>query len=159
MSSPISNARRLFVVLAAVAAVAACSGLPFGGARRAPMAATPKPVNVADAARIISRYRAAHGLGPVRPDPRLIAFAAEQARVIARSGELSHGDFTSRASALDVEGAWENLSYGATSVADAIGQWRASPGHDANLRKAKATRIGLARADSDNAYWALVLAQ
>lgn len=158
MADALINSRRLFVVLGSATTLAACGGLPFGGARRS-MAVTPKPVNVAEAARIISRYRAAHGLKPVRPDARLNIFAAEQASVIARSGELSHGDFISRASALGVDGAWENLSYGATSVADAIGQWRASPGHDANLRKPNAARIGLARADSDNAYWALVLAQ
>ena len=47
------------------------------------------------AATIISKYRAANGLGPVSLDERLNQAAEHQARAVAATGILSHGEFTS----------------------------------------------------------------
>lgn len=128
--------------------------------------ASVEAVSVADAAEaaaLISAYRASRGLGPVAADSRLNAAAEHQARAVAAAGTLSHGAFASRMSAYGVPGhAAENLTAGSRTVADAVARWRASPAHNDNLLMPQARRIGLARADSPTRYgryWALVLAQ
>jgi uncharacterized protein YkwD len=115
------------------------------------------------AAALISQYRVAHGLSPVRVDPRLTEAATVQARTAAEAGTLSHGRFTSRMSAFGINGhAAENLSAGSRTLDRVIARWAASPGHNENLLLPQARRIGLARADSPGLgygrYWALVLA-
>ena len=120
--------------------------------------------DAAQAATLISQYRAAHGLGPVSVDDRLNGAAVYQARAVAEAGTLSHGAFASRMDSFGIGGASaENLSAGSDSVAGAIARWKASPGHNENLLLRQAHRIGLARADSPGIgykhYWALVLAQ
>lgn len=126
--------------------------------------AAPRASEAATAAALISRYRSAHGLGPVKVDARLNAAAAHQARAAAASGSLSHGDFAGRMAAFGIGGgAAENLSAGIGTVEGVIAQWRASSGHNANLLMPHATRIGLARVDAPGSayrhYWALVLAR
>lgn len=116
------------------------------------------------AARLISEYRAARGLGPVAADAQLNGAAEHQARAVAEAARLSHGAFASRMADFRVAGiSAENLTAGTDSVAGAVGRWKGSPGHDANLLMREARRIGLARADSPGhgyrTYWALVLAQ
>jgi uncharacterized protein YkwD len=116
------------------------------------------------AAALITRYRAAFRLRPVKLDPRLSAAAEHQARTIAQTGSLDHGDFASRMAVFGIKGkAAENLSGGVGSVEEALAQWQASPAHNANLLIPEFTRIGLARADSQGTrygrYWALVLAR
>ena len=116
------------------------------------------------AAALISQYRLAHGLSPVRVDPRLTEAATVQARNAAEAGTLSHGRFTSRMDAFGIGGhAAENLSAGFHTVDRVIARWAASPGHNVNLLMPEARRIGLARADSPGLaygrYWALVLAE
>ena len=118
----------------------------------------------AEAASLISAYRRAKGLSPVTADRRLNEVASVQARAVAEAGKLSHGAFETRMSAFGVGGySAENLSAGSATVGAAIGRWKNSPGHDANLLMPQARRIGLARADSPGFgyghYWALVLAQ
>jgi uncharacterized protein YkwD len=122
------------------------------------------PAGASTIAALITRYRAAFGLGPVKLDPRLGAAAEHQARAIAQTGSLDHGDFASRMAAFGIKGkAAENLSGGVASVEEALAQWQASPAHNANLLIPEFTRIGLARADSRGTrygrYWALVLAR
>lgn len=120
--------------------------------------------DAAEAAALISSYRAAHGLGPVSADGGLNGAAAYQARAVAEAGTLSHGAFASRMESFRIGGySAENLSAGSDTVTGAIGRWKASAGHNENLLMPQAHRIGLARADSPGYgykhYWALVLAQ
>ena len=120
--------------------------------------------DAAEAATLISAYRRARGLPPVSADARLNEVAGVQARAVAEAGTLSHGAFETRMSAFGIGGySAENLSAGSATVSAAIGRWKSSPGHDANLLMPQARRIGLARADSPGFgyghYWALVLAQ
>ena len=119
--------------------------------------------DAAQAAALISAYRAARGLGPVTADGQLNRAAEHQARAVAAAGPLSHGAFASRMSTYGIPGhAAENLTAGPASVGEAVARWRASPAHDRNLLMPEARRIGLARADSPTRYgryWALVLAQ
>jgi len=114
------------------------------------------------AARLISQYRASHGLGPVTMDVRLNQAAEHQARAVAATGILSHGEFTSRMAAYGIRGyRAENLAAGSDSVQDVIARWKASPGHNANMLLPQVARVGLARVDTPGSgwgrYWALVL--
>jgi uncharacterized protein YkwD len=119
--------------------------------------------DAASAATLISAYRVSRGLSPVTVDSRLNRAAEHQARAVAAAGRLSHGSFASRMNEYGIAGySAENLAAGSSSVDGAIGQWKASPGHNSNLLMPEARRIGLARADARNRYgryWALVLGQ
>ena len=86
------------------------------------------------AATIISKYRAANGLGPVSLDERLNQAAEHQARAVAATGILSHGEFTSRMAQYGIRGyRAENLAAGSDSVEDVIARWKASPSHNQNI--------------------------
>jgi uncharacterized protein YkwD len=125
-----------------------------------PAEAAPRVSEASAAAALISRYRASYGLGPVRADAKLNAAASHQARAVAQSGWLSHGDFAGRMAAFGIRGkAAENLSAGIGSVEGVIAQWQGSSGHNANMLTPEFSRIGIARADSGRPYWALVLAR
>ena len=122
--------------------------------------AAPRASNAAQAATLISRYRAQHGLGPVRVDGRLNAAAEHQARVVAQLGWLSHGDFAGRMASYGIRGtSAENLGIGVTTVEAVIAQWQGSSAHKANLLMPEFRRIGLARVNGSTPYWGLVLAQ
>jgi uncharacterized protein YkwD len=121
----------------------------------------------AQAGRILNAYRASNGLGPVRPDPRLMAMAQRQADAMVKANALSHeagGNFTARINAAGVDSARaaENLGGGYFSVEEAFDGWRKSPGHDTNLRMKEATRYGIALSKdprtSYRVWWALVVA-
>ena len=116
------------------------------------------------AMRLINTYRAGQGLGALRLDPRLSAAAASHARAMAAAGALSHDigvSYAARMQRLGLATASENLGYGYAAVTEAVAAWRASPAHDANLRKPALTRMGLARATTRGGrpYWALILAR
>lgn len=121
----------------------------------------------AAAAGILNAYRASRGLRSVRLDPALTAMAQRQADAMAAVNALSHdagGSFVSRvhAAGLDAAHAAENLGAGYDSTGETFAGWKASSGHDANLRLADATRFGIALAkDPQTQYrtwWALVIA-
>ena len=149
-------------------AVCLGSGLLAGCAGPEPLttAATGLAASVSEAraaAAIISQYRAAHGLGGVSVDARLNRAAEHQARAVAATGVLSHGEFASRMAAYGISGyRAENLAAGSNGVAEVIARWKASPGHNQNMLLPQVTRMGLARVDSPGKgygrYWALVLA-
>lgn len=121
----------------------------------------------AGAASMVSRIRAAYGLGPVRIDPALTRAAERQAQAMAAAGVLSHdvaGSFGARmnAAGLGQVPTAENVGAGHRSLQAAIESWRRSPDHQANLLMREATRIGVARVDAPGkpygSYWAMVLA-
>lgn len=153
---------RFLLLLALAAGLAACGG------PSARYAAHDVPVDAAAAAALISRYRAAHGLGPVSVDPSLARVAAAQARRNAETGELSHeagGAFPARLAsfgAAERARAAENLAAGSASFEATLAQWKASREHDRNLLMREATHFGLARSDAPGSrmkhFWALVLA-
>ncbi len=121
----------------------------------------------AQAGRILNAYRSSQGLGPVRPDPRLMAMAQRQADAMVKANALSHdagGSFSARilAAGVDSSRAAENLGGGYFSVEEAFDGWRRSPGHDINLRMKEATRYGIALSKdprtSYRVWWTLVVA-
>jgi uncharacterized protein YkwD len=96
----------------------------------------------------------------VKVDSRLNAAAGHQARAIAQTGWLSHGDFANRMASFGIRGKTaENLSVGIGSVEGVIAQWQGSSGHNANMLMPDFSRIGIARVDAGRPYWALVLAR
>ena len=117
-------------------------------------------------AEMISRYRREHGLSAVKPDPQLAAIAERQAKAMAASGVLDHsvaGSFSSRISAANAESAAENIAAGTKTWAETFRTWQKSPGHNANLLRAKADSVGVAFARNENTkyktYWAMVIAE
>lgn len=113
----------------------------------------------------ISRYRAAHGLPPVRVDPKLMAIAAAQARAMAKADSLEHDidrPFQARVASYDPDIAVENIAAGTRTFASTLDMWKHSPRHDANLRRVGVTRFGIASAPAPQSkykiFWSLVMA-
>ena len=144
-----------------IAALLSVSSMQAQVAAKPSAAAKAQPSEASAAAALITQYRSAYGLGPVAVDRRLVAAAEHQARAVAQAGSLSHGDFRNRMAAFGIRGvSAENLSAGVASVEEAVAQWKASSGHNANLLLPDIRRVGLARADTGTGhgrYWALVL--
>ena len=78
---------RAFAALV-VAALAPSADLSSTASLVAAAQAAPRASEAGAAAALISRYRASHGLGPVRVDPKLNAAASQQARTVAQTGWL-----------------------------------------------------------------------
>src|SRR3954453_4765488 len=120
--------RVLFVSALIALALAGCAGDMSLSGQDAVLASSTK--DAAEAARLISAYRASKGLSPVTVDPKLNEAAEYQARVVAAAGQLSHGNFAGRMDKFGVMGySAENLSAGADSVDGTINRWKVSPGH------------------------------
>ncbi|POR56777.1 CAP domain-containing protein [Bosea psychrotolerans] len=156
--------------LAMTLLAAGCASDPRGaaplGATATARLATVKLDTVA-ATRIFNSYRASHGLGPVKLDPTLTAMAQRQANAMAAANTLSHdagGSFVSRVhgAGLNAGRTAENVGGGYYSTEEAFAGWKASSGHDLNLRMPEATRFGIALAKAPQtqygAWWALVIA-
>jgi uncharacterized protein YkwD len=153
---------------AAVSAAILCCALVSGCAfELSPLIIPPSSMSASlsdaeQAARLISQHRAKHGLGPVVANARLNQAAEHQARAVAATGILSHGEFTSRMAAHGIKGyRAENLAAGSETVEVVIARWKASPSHNLNMLLPQVTMIGLARVDTPGSgwrqYWALVL--
>lgn len=159
-------APRLAAALAA-AALAACSGpldLPRPSLDAHPSAAL--PVDQGEASALVSTYRRSRGLGAVAVDPALQRAAQAQADAMASANQLSHtvaGLLPSRLAAVHAGGgaSVENVSAGYADLRAALGGWRRSPPHDANLLYAPMRRIGVAAATAPGTrfktFWALVM--
>jgi hypothetical protein len=122
------------------------------------------------AARMLSDYRARHGLGPVKLDPMLNRIAADHALKMAEADKVSHvvrgeGSFARRlrSGGYDAALAAENVGGGYLSLEEAFAGWRKSKPHNKNMLKPDVTVMGIARADAAGskygAYWSLVLAR
>jgi uncharacterized protein YkwD len=126
----------------------------------------PEPVSpeAAAAARAVSAFRAANGLGPVVADPKLVRAAKAQADAMAQANTMSHsvgGSFPSRLSAAGIaaSAAAENIAVGQADLAEAMRAWENSSGHRKNMLMSSATRIGLAKTYAGSRpYWAMILA-
>lgn len=115
---------------------------------------------------MISRYRQERGLPAVKYDPQLTAIAERQAKAMAASGVLEHdvaGSFASRISVVNADAAAENIAAGTKTWPETFRVWQKSPGHNANLLKARADSVGVAFARNEKTkyktYWAMVIAE
>lgn len=159
--------RAAILVFPLLLVLAACSTSTTGpGLFATPLATQPGTVDSGEAAALISRYRASKGLGPVSVDPALTRIAAEHARRMAAANTISHrlpGEASFQQRLVDggflPQTAGENVAAGQKSLAEVLDVWRKSPGHNANLLLAGATRIGIAVAIAPDSqyrhFWAL----
>lgn len=167
---PAMKLSHTFALLALSCLLAACAGDPRREGPLDPRAVeklAAVSLDPASAGRILNAYRTSQGLGPLRPDPRLMAMAQRQADAMAAKNTLSHdagGSFGSRveAAGIDSARAAENLGGGYYSTEEAFAGWRQSSGHNANLLMKEATRYGIALAKDPRttyrAWWVLVVA-
>ena len=114
----------------------------------------------------MSEYRKAHGLSAVSRDPALQRVAQAQADAMASANQLSHTVDGSLPDRLGRVGrrrvaSVENVSAGYGSLDAALGGWRSSAAHNANLLYGPMRRIGVAGAAAPGTryktYWALVM--
>ena len=108
-----------------------------------PGVATASPPVVA----AINEARAAHGLPPLRVDPRLQRAARAHSTDMVRRNYFAHGPFASRLARYGVRGPrfGENLAWGVGSAGDArevVRRWLASPPHRANVLRRGFRRVG-----------------
>jgi uncharacterized protein YkwD len=132
----------------------------------ASLAASDARLDAPSARDLINGYRRNQGLAPVVLDPVLMMEALKQAQAMAAGGDVSRGaraDIARRLGAAGLPGrkARESVSAGYFTISDAFSGWRGSPNHDATLRFAPATRMGIASVgrpgSRHNVYWAVVL--
>ncbi len=152
---------------AALLALAACSTTGGSAPPKEVRKVTPIAVDAGRAARMISAYRAEHGLGRVRVDPRLMKVAADYARVMGERDTIKHGlgrSLPRRTEAAGYDWGYvsENLAASYDSVDDAMRGWKASKRHNKNLLNQYSTDIGIAAVSTPPGsahrnYWALVL--
>jgi uncharacterized protein YkwD len=127
------------------------------------------PVNLKEAVRILTNYRARHGLGPVKLDPKLTRIAADHAIRMAADNKVAHvlrgeGSFARRlrAGGYEASVASENIGAGYDDLAEAFAGWRNSPDHNKNMLRPDMTVMGIASASAAGSkygtYWSLVLA-
>jgi uncharacterized protein YkwD len=115
------------------------------------------------AARMVSAWRASHGLNTVRVDDALNRAAATQTQAMMAQGVMSHdagGDFRARMRAHGVRASSaENIAMGQPSVENVMSVWQGSWGHNANLLNPDMVRVGLAKGvtPAGQIYWTLVL--
>lgn len=98
--------------------------------------------------RDLNRVRAAHGLAPLRYDPRLQRAARAHSHDMLMTQMFQHGAFGARMMEFDVRGTLtgENLAWGNGTCGTAtaiVRAWLASPEHRANLLRPAFTRIGI----------------
>jgi uncharacterized protein YkwD len=99
----------------------------------------------------MNEARAAHGLAPLRLDPRLQRAARAHSGDMLRRNYFAHGPFASRLARFGVRGprVGENLAWGVGAGADArevVRRWLASPRHRANLLRRGFRRVGIGAA-------------
>lgn len=96
----------------------------------------------------MNRARAAHGLRPLRVDPKLVSAADAYARTLLSRNVFTHGTLGGRLASFGVVGplVGENLAWGVGARATAVGivrAWLASPGHRRNLLRPGFRRVGV----------------
>ncbi len=157
------------VVLAIGLSGCSTSSETTGGILGQSRATAPGSVDAAAAARIISDYRARHGLPPVTVDATLTRIATDHAKRMASADRLEHvlpgeGSFSRRISAGGYAAAIaaENIGAGYRDLNSAMAGWEKSPAHNENLLRRSVSEIGIAVFNVPNGkfktYWSLVLA-
>ena len=158
------------VLLLAVLLAGCLDPATVGGIFSRPLATTAGVVDAEAAARLISDYRASHGLPPVTVDQRLTRIATDHARLMASSDRVAHvlpgeGSFPQRLATggFVAAVAAEDIGAGYKSLDAALAGWRESPEHNANLLRAGVSRMGIAVFNAPDGkyktYWSLVLAE
>jgi len=98
--------------------------------------------------KVMNEVRAAHGLAPLRLDPRLQRSARAHSRAMLRTQSFTHGAYISRIRGTGVRAphVGENIAWGSGSYARAravVNVWLASPMHRANLLRSGYWIVGI----------------
>ena len=108
--------------------------------------------------RITSAAILVMALAPAQAEPLtagcglMQSLAQEHANDMARRERLDHAGFAKRAA----RGARaENVAFGHASEAETLAQWRASPGHAANMRRPGCKAVASAQSRSGRTYWVM----
>lgn len=118
------------------------------GLLAATAAAAPLASRAAGLLSAVNRTRTAHGLRPLRLDPRLARAAEAHSVAMLQSDRFTHGAFARRMHVFHVTGPFvgENLAWGSGSYSAArtiVAEWLASPEHRENLLRPGFVRIGI----------------
>ncbi len=112
----------------------------------------------------VNAIRQHNGLPPLQLHPSLQRAAAEQAKLMAQSGKMSHKvgyghGFKARLKRAGFRGlAAENIAHGQKSLGRVLKGWLASPGHRRNMLHPRMRYFGLsAKKSGGGNYWAMVL--
>jgi uncharacterized protein YkwD len=170
--------RKLALALLASVALAACavdtdgasstgdeegSADDLGDAMTGEQALTAGLLDTEEAAFLgkINAYRTSVGLGKLRVSIALTRASKFHSQEMAANGKLQHESFDGTAT-FDRVRRWydyntyygENVAMGYTTADDVFAGWKASPGHDANMRGANFTVIGISRViDAKSTAW------
>lgn len=91
----------------------------------------------------VNAYRTGNDLRPLQLDPALSAIAREHSAAMARAGKMSHDGFPDRAKRSGMPVCVENVGWNFPTPQAQFEAWRASPGHDRNMRDPRVQRIGV----------------
>ncbi len=95
---------------------------------------------------LVNRYRASKGAAELTAESGLAALAREHSESMAKAGRMSHDGFQSRFRRSGYGFCLENIGWNYHTPQAQLDAWRASPGHDHNLRDPRPTRMGAGEA-------------
>lgn len=109
----------------------------------------------------LNEYRKQNGLAPLRPSASLINASRDHARYLAATGQLTHNGPTPNTTFdqrirryFNQPTVGENVGSGELTADELFEAFRASHGHDANMRDPKFTHVGVGYAERDGVpYW------
>jgi uncharacterized protein YkwD len=148
-------------------------GIPVGISRPAPVSASADGSMASTILSALNADRARLGLRSLRVDPRMAGLAADRARWMASTGDLSHSSFGGEVwTALDARGVATYSSgeaigsttaaWGNAAASYLYGLWRDSPEHWALMMSGTYNYIGIGlayRAETAETYGSLVFAE
>jgi uncharacterized protein YkwD len=148
--------RRPHIVAAAL--TAACLAAPSAAHASCGAAASARPASVSTASAVratlclLNEQRARHHLRPLRENRALERAARGHSYAMVAHHYFDHGDFAGRIRRAGYNGftlgeniAWGSLRY--STPASIVDMWMHSPGHRANILRAKFRDIGIGIAD------------
>ncbi len=113
-----------------------------------PTSTSPVATYEASLLQAINTYRAAAGLTALTRDDGLNQLAAAHSAYMQDVGSLSHDGFEDRFDASGFRMCVENVGWNYPTGDAMFEGWRTSPGHDANMKRAEITHIGLSQIGS-----------
>jgi len=94
-------------------------------------------------AALVNQYRLSHGLPVLIVDNTVATLAREHSAAMAKTGQLNHDEFPSRARRSGLARCVENVGWNYRSPEGQFDGWRTSPGHNANMLDPRVDRMGI----------------
>lgn len=92
---------------------------------------------------LVNDYRSVQGIAPLEADERLGALAREHSVEMANAGTMSHDGFKARFARSGYAMCVENVGWNYATPEAQFAGWKASPGHDRNLRDTRVEHMGI----------------